>query len=84
MRMSWRGGLLIPEFRSKPRPQLPNRHRLAVDADPIPGIRFGALLELADENDMTGTPQFIKPYADFRAGKSQRAFILACHAPHLR
>jgi hypothetical protein len=51
--MTWRGGLLIPEFRSKPRPQLPNRHRLAVDADPIPGIRFGALLELADENDMT-------------------------------
>ena len=71
--------LRFPEFRSKPRPQLPNRHRLAVDADPISGIRFGALLELADENDMTSKPQFIKPCPDFRAGDSQRKFVLARH-----
>jgi len=71
--------LPLPEFRSKPRPQLPNRHRLAVDADPISGIRFGALLELADENDMTSKPQFIKPCPDFRAGDSQRKFVLARH-----
>jgi hypothetical protein len=68
----------IPEFRPKPRPQPPNRHLLAVDADPIP-VPFGALLELVDENDMTGTPQFIKPYPDFRAGDSQRTFVLAPH-----
>ena len=79
VRMTWRGGLLIPEFRSKPRPQLPNRHRLAVDADPIPGIRFGPLLELADENDMTGTPQFIKPHPDIRAGDSQGIFVCVRH-----
>jgi hypothetical protein len=29
--------------------------RLAVNADPIPGIRFGALLELANENDVWAT-----------------------------
>src|SRR5215472_4989953 len=69
----------IPEFRSKPRPHPPNRHRLAVDDDPIPGLRFGALLELTDENDMTGTPQFIEPYPDIRAGGSQRTFLLARH-----
>ena len=64
--------LRFPEFRSKPRPQLPNRHRLAVDADPITGIRFGALLELVDENDVTGTPPFIKPHPDIRAGGPSR------------
>ena len=79
VRMTWRGGILIPEFRSKPRPQLPNRHRLAVDADPIPGIRFGPLLELADEDDMTGTPQFIKPHPDVRAGDSQGIFVCVRH-----
>src|SRR5215831_142074 len=38
----------IPEFRSKPRPQPPNRHLLAVDVDSIPGIRFAAQSILAD------------------------------------
>jgi hypothetical protein len=33
---------------------------------------------------MTSKPQFIKPCPDFRAGESQRMFVLACHAPHLR
>ena len=28
---------------------------------------------------MTGTPQFIKPYPDIRAGDSQRTFLLARH-----
>jgi hypothetical protein len=28
---------------------------------------------------MTGTPQFIKPYPDIRAGESQRTFLLARH-----
>ena len=28
---------------------------------------------------MTGTPQFIKPYPDIRAGNSQRTFLLARH-----
>jgi hypothetical protein len=51
---------------------------LAVDDHPIPGL-FGALLELTDENYMTGTPQFIKPYPDIRAGDSQRTFLLARH-----
>jgi hypothetical protein len=36
-------------------------------------------LELANDNDMTGKPQFIKPYPDFRAGDSQRTFVLARH-----
>ena len=48
----------------------------------LPNGRGPPLLELADENDMTGTPQFIKPYADFWAGESQRTFVLACHARH--
>jgi hypothetical protein len=26
---------------------------------------------------MTGTPQFIKPYPDIRAGESERTFLLA-------
>ena len=67
-----------PEFRSKPRPHPPKRHRLAVDDHPIPGL-FGAQLELTDENYMTGTPQFIKPYPDIRAGDSQRTFLVARH-----
>jgi len=28
---------------------------------------------------MTGTPQFIKPYPDIRAGDSQRTFLLTRH-----
>ena|SRR5215467_12569988 len=28
---------------------------------------------------MTGTPQFIKPYPEIRAGDSQRTFLLARH-----
>jgi hypothetical protein len=59
-------------------PTAPKPSSSGVDADPIP-VPFGALLELVDENDMTGTPQFIKPYPDFRAGDSQRTFVLAPH-----
>jgi hypothetical protein len=65
----------VPEFRSKPRPQLPNRHHPAVDADPKPYIRFGALSYLADENDMTGTLQFLNPRRDTWAGGPQRIFV---------
>ena len=63
----------ILEFRSKPRPQFPNRHRPAVDVDPKPLIRFGAAcrLVLAHENDMTGMPQFINPRRDTWAGSPQ-------------
>ena len=71
--------VLIPEFRSKPRPQLPNRHRLAVDADPKPGIRSGASSYLAHQNDMTGMPQFINPYRDTWAGGPQRIVVCVHH-----
>ena len=71
--------VLIPEFGSKPRPQLPNRHRLAVDADPKPGIRSGASSYLAHQNDMTGMPQFINPYRDTWAGGPQRIVVCVHH-----
>src|SRR5215831_631488 len=63
---SSRRHVVISEFRSKPRPQLPNRHRSPVDVDPKPLIRPSGACHpfLAHENDMTGTPQFINPRRD--------------------
>jgi hypothetical protein len=76
-----RGGFPSPEFGSKPRPQLPNRHGPAVDVDSKPLIRFGAAshFELAHENDMTGKPQFINPLRDKWAGGPQGIFVCVRH-----
>jgi hypothetical protein len=74
-----RGGFPSPEFGSKPRPQLPNRHRPTVNLDPKPRIRFIAASYLAHENDMTGKPQFINPVRDKWAGGPQGIFVCVRH-----